>query len=734
MDPLFLEFESLLLKLAHSQASDLFLGEGRVPSCRLDGEIQTLNGPASSREFIEVALRTVLRPEQYDLFTKEGDIDAGFTHPAAGRFRLNAHLHRRRPAMVLRKVPSGALSFEELSLPESLKHFAELKHGLILVTGATGSGKSTTLAAMVHHINANFARHIVTIEDPVEFVHEDLRSLVTQREVGGDTRDFPTALRHVLRESPDVIVLGEMRDEESVTVAIAAALTGHLVISTLHTVDAAQTLQRILGFFPEHTRAQAQQDLSLCLEAVVAQRLLPLASGTGRIAAVEVLTITPAVRRLVHEGRTEEIPELLGAGLYSFNQALVELFKTGRISLETGLQYAPDAEDFLLKAQGMERGSIAFLPKQDELSVAGKLDMRSLLHSAKRHGASDLHLAAGTCPMLRIQGKLCPLDTQQLTATDVRHLLLSLLNHAQKERFELEKELDFAISLPDGVRLRINAHYQRQTVAVSIRLIPNKLPPIESLGLPAAVRNLAQASQGLVLITGPTGSGKSTTLATLIDCVNSTRNCRIITVEDPIEFIHANRLATIEQREVGADTKSFADALKYVLRQDPDIILVGEMRDTETIQAALTAAETGHLVLATLHTNDAPQAVERIIDVFPSYQQNQVRAQLASALLAVVSQRLIPTKEEGSRAAAFEILLASSAVRTMIRESKTHQMVAAIEMGLREGMQTLDRSLETLVREGRITMEEASRHMRNADWSRQHHAESLAQEEHSTLG
>jgi len=298
MDPLFLEFESLLLKLAHSQASDLFLGEGRVPSCRLDGEIQTLTGPASSREFIDVALRTVLRPEQYDLFTKEGDIDAGFTHPVAGRFRLNAHLHRRRPAIVLRKVPSGALSFEELSLPESLKHFAQLRHGLILVAGATGSGKSTTLAAMVHHINANFTRHIVTIEDPVEFVHEDLR----------------------------------------------------------------------------------------------------------------------------------------------------------------------------------------------------------------------------------------------------------------------------------------------------------------------------------------------------------------------------------------------------------------------------------------------------IIDVFPSYQQNQVRAQLASALLAVVSQRLIPAKEEGSRAAAFEILLASSAVRTLIRESKTHQMVAAIEMGLREGMQTLDRSLESLVREGRITMEEASRHMRNADWSRQHPAESPAQEEHSTVG
>ena len=616
-------------------------------------------------------------------------------------------------------MPLGALSFEELALPENLKNFAGLRSGLVLVTGATGSGKSTTLAAMIHHVNAHLARHIITLEDPVEFVHEDLRSLVTQREIGGDTRDFATALRHVLRESPDVIVLGEMRDAESVSVAMAAALTGHLVISTLHTVDTAQTLQRILSFFPEHTRTQARQDLALCLEPVVSQRLLPLASGTGRVAAVEVLTITPAVRRLVREGRTEEIPELLGpgAGLHSFNQALLDLFKQGRITLETGALHAPDPEDFLLAAQGMERGSIAFPAELEELSAAGQTDMRHLLHSAKRHGASDLHLAAGVYPMLRFQGRLCPLATEPLTAAAVRRLLLSMLNHAQKERFELEKELDFAITLPDGVRLRINSHYQRQTVAVSLRLIPHKLPPVETLGLPEAVLHLANASQGLLLITGPTGSGKSTTLATLIDCVNSSRNCRIITVEDPIEFIHPNREATIEQREVGADTKSFADALKYVLRQDPDIILVGEMRDTETIQAALTAAETGHLVLATLHTNDAPQAVERIIDVFPSYQQNQIRAQLAASLLAVVSQRLIPTTDGSSRAAAFEVLLANSAVRTLIRDSKTHQIVAAMEIGLREGMQTLDRSLEALVNEGRITAEEAARHMRNASWN-----------------
>ncbi len=709
------EFERLLLAMVEMQASDLFLSEGRVPYLRINGSIRPLEAQPATRLMLQSALQSCLRSSQLETFTREGDLDFGFSTSGSGRFRVNALMQRGSIALVVRRVADGRMRFEDLGLPSQLQSFSTLTRGLVLVTGSTGSGKSTTLAAMVHHINAHFARHIVTIEDPVEFLHEDLRSIVTQREIGSDTKDFSSALRHVLRESPDVILIGEMRDAETVEVAVSAAMSGHLVISSLHTSDTIQALQRIISFFPEHLHQQKLQDLSLCLEGVVAQRLVPRASGSGRVAAVEVLSVTAAVRKLLREGRLDELAELSadGAGMHSFNRALLDLLKDDQISVEAGAAYASNPEEFRMNAQGMERGSASFLAEMENLPSVGGIDVRSLLHSAHRHGASDIHLMAGSAPVFRVGGVLRPLVTDPLTAGDVRRLLFSVLTHPQREQFELEKELDFAISLSAGVRFRVNAHYQRQTVAVALRLIPSVLPPVEALGLPESVIQLADASQGLVLVTGPTGSGKSTTLASLVDRINSHRNCRVITIEDPIEFVHQNRLASIEQREVGSDTKSFASALKYILRQDPDVILVGEMRDFETIQAALTAAETGHLVFASLHTNDAPQAIDRIIDVFPPHQQEQIRAQIASALLGVVSQRLLQRRDGSGRVAAFEVLLGNSAVRSMIREAKTHQLLGSIEISFREGMQTLDRSVESLYQSGQVSKEEACRYVRN---------------------
>lgn len=705
----------MLLLMVDMQASDLFLSEGRVPFLRINGTISPVAAQPTKRLLLQAALQSCLRPAQLEAFERDGDLDFGFSVPSCGRFRVNALMQRGSIGLVVRRVADGRMRFEDLGLPSQLQSFASLTRGLVLVTGSTGSGKSTTLAAMVHHINAHFARHIVTIEDPVEFLHEDLHSLVTQREVGSDTKDFSSALRHVLRESPDVILIGEMRDAETVEVAVSAAMSGHLVISSLHTSDTIQALQRIVSFFPEHLQQQKLQDLSLCLEGVVSQRLVPRASGSGRVAAVEVLSVTPAVRKLIREGRLDEISELTAdsAGMYSFNRALLDLLQSEQISLDVGAAYASNPEEFRMNAQGMERGSASFLAEMENLPSVGGIDVRSLLHSAHRHGASDIHLMAGSAPVFRVNGVLRPLETALLTAGDVRRLLFSVLTHAQREQFELEKELDFAISLSAGVRFRVNAHYQRQTVAVALRLIPSALPALETLGLPASVVHLADATQGLVLVTGPTGSGKSTTLASLVDRINTNRNCRVITIEDPIEFVHQNRMASIEQREVGGDTKSFASALKYILRQDPDVILVGEMRDFETIQAALTAAETGHLVFASLHTNDAPQAIDRIIDVFPPHQQEQIRAQIASALLGVVSQRLLQRRDGSGRVAAFEVLLANSAVRAMIREGKTHQLLGSMEISFREGMQTLDRSVEALYQNGHITKEEACRYVRN---------------------
>jgi pilus retraction protein PilT len=708
--------EPLLREMVAAGASDLFLAEGRPPSWRIDGMVTVTLYPPTAREAVDELMNSILRPAQKQDFERTGDLDVGRTIEGLGRFRFHFHVQRGALGAVIRPVPSGQLSFASLGLPDALARFAEAARGLVLVTGATGSGKSTTVAAMVHHINSTSSKHIVTLEDPIEFVHDDMLSLVTQREIGSDTKDFASGLRNVLRESPDVILIGEMRDAETMSVALSAALTGHLVISTLHTVDATQTLQRILGYFPEHLREQVAMDLSLSLRGIAAQRLVPRADEGGRVPAVEILEATPAISRLIREQRVDEVSDAMleSSGMETFNAALVRLHKAGVVSFETGAAYATNADEFRMGVQGTTRGSAVLVHERDLDAGANELDMHDLLTRALRVGASDLHLIAGSPPLFRVHGQLAPdgrLPT--LGAGTVRRLLMSLFNHAQRERFDLEHELDFALTVTGGQRFRVNAHSQRGTAAASIRLIPSKVPEIESLGLPATVHGLAMRDQGLVLVTGPTGSGKSTTLAAMIEMVNRVRNCHIITIEDPIEFIHENKVATIEQREIGADSKSFAAALKYILRQDPDVILVGELRDHETIAAALTAAETGHLVLATLHSNDAPQTIERIVDVFPPHQQAQIRTQLSSELLAVIAQRLLLREGGGGRVPAFEVMVATPAIRRLIRDAKTHQLQSSIETGGGDGMITLDRAVADLIKSGQVSVEEGARYLRN---------------------
>lgn len=708
------ELTDLLKKMSLLSASDLFVTEERVPYFRIHGSISSAGGERMPRATLQAFMQSVLRPHQVLQLEQDGDLDIGYADASLGRFRLNFHHKRGGLGLVVRQVPSGQITLESLGLPASVKGLTTLNRGLVLVTGSTGSGKSTTLAAILHHINHSQPRHIVTIEDPIEFVHEDIRSLVTQREIGSDTRTFESALRHVLRESPDVILIGEMRDAETMNVALSASLTGHLVLSSVHTINASQTLQRILSYYPEHLRVQVATDISMALEAIVAQRLVPREDGTGRVLACEMLLMTPPVRKLVREQRFDELEDLMNnsEGMQSFNRALVRLFEAKQISLAIGMAHATNGDEFRMMASGLERGSAAYLAEHEGLGAIGSLDMKQLLQVALHYKASDVHLTVGIPPMLRVNGRLGPLGKERLTNVDIRRMLFSLLSQVQRERFELERELDFAVSLTQQHRFRINAHYQRNTVAVAMRLIPNQLPELETLGLPPVLKELALKPHGLLLVTGPTGSGKSTTLAAMVAQINSTRNCHIITVEDPIEFFHTNKLSTIEQREVGADTHTFAAALKYILRQDPDVILVGEMRDVETIGAALTAAETGHLVLATLHTNDAPQSIDRIIDVFPPHQQPQVRSQLASCLLGVLAQRLLIQKDGKGRVPAFELLLGSSAVRASIRDGKVHQLVSIMETSRKEGMLTIDRCLIELVKGGKVAFEEAIRYAR----------------------
>ncbi|MCC6145545.1 MAG: type IV pilus twitching motility protein PilT [Candidatus Hydrogenedentes bacterium] len=341
------------------------------------------------------------------------------------------------------------------------------------------------------------------------------------------------------------------------------------------------------------------------------------------------------------------------------------------------------------------------------------MKIEDLFDLVQKEKASDLLISAGAPPILRINGQLFRTRTEPLTPEQTRRLVYSFLTEEQIARFETHRELDFSLAVGRRHRFRVNVYLQKQAVTAALRPIPEAVPGLGELGVPDSVAELVGARQGLILVTGPTGHGKTTTLASLIDLINTERACHIITVEDPIEYVHTHKRSIVDQREVGGDTNSFSTALKYVLRQDPDVILVGEMRDLETIKAALTAAETGHLVLATLHTNDAIQTIDRIIDVFPGHEQSQIRFQLSLVLLAIISQRLLPRKDKTGRILACEVLRNNTAIANLIRDAKTHQVYSVVETSVKEGMITLDRTLKDLYFRGLISYEEAAAHMRN---------------------
>jgi twitching motility protein PilT len=333
-------------------------------------------------------------------------------------------------------------------------------------------------------------------------------------------------------------------------------------------------------------------------------------------------------------------------------------------------------------------------------------DFAAAMERLHQLGGSDLLVSAGTPARIRCDGSLRLLDDQVLTATDSEQLLRSLLSADQWAEFQACSHVDFAFTWGKGARIRANAYRQRDSLAAAFRLLPLEIPSLGALGIPEVVQQMISRLQGLVLVTGPTGSGKSTTLASMVDTINATVPCHVVTIEDPIEYVHRHKVAVVDQRQVGSDVPSFAAALRVVFREDPDVVLIGEMRDPETISAALTIAETGHLVLATLHTNDASQAIDRVVDAVPAGAQEQARTQLAACLSGVVYQRLLPA-QRGGRVAAFEVLMATPAVRALIKAHKTNQIRNVIQTSLRDGSQTLERSLSELVTAGVVDPDEA---------------------------
>lgn len=334
-------------------------------------------------------------------------------------------------------------------------------------------------------------------------------------------------------------------------------------------------------------------------------------------------------------------------------------------------------------------------------------NITTLLKLTEEKGASDLHITAGNPPVLRIDGQLVTVDMPSLDKEATRNLIYSMLNDEQKAIFERDKELDFSFALKGMDRFRVNIHLQKGNTEAALRRVPLKIPTIEALGLPDVVYDFIQRPNGLVLITGPTGTGKSTTLAAMINFINESREDMIVCIEDPIEFVYTSKKSIIKQRELYSDTHSFPEALKRVLRQDPDVIVVGEMRDLSTIATTLTAAETGHLVLATLHTPDAPQTIQRIIDVFPPHQQRQVTVQLAECLQGVISQVLLPRADAKGRILATEVMVSTPGIRNLIRENDIAQMPSLLQMGAQYGMNTMDKCLKTLYKKGIITKDTA---------------------------
>ncbi len=609
-----------------------------------------------------------------------------------------------RPALNARKIPSAPLALSELNIRDPFERYTTFRSGIVLITGNRGSGRSSTAGALLREILEERTAHVVTLQDRIRFLYQGFSNPVYQHELGTDFDDWDSGFNLVNRRDPDLILIDEVYRRQTISVLTSGALQGKLVLATFKGGDVVSSIERLLALFPEDERTRIAEELSLTLKVISTQRLVPGLKLEERHVALEYLQLTPETRPLVAERKFDILREKLAIGevqnRLSFSSSLAKLVKESKISKETGLSQAPIEAEFLRALDG-----------QPQRAASYPWNLALLLQMAKETNASDVHLSVGRPPIFRVDGELERLNLPLLNSDAIEKMLRTIMTGAQWQSLISQKEYDGSLSLDDGTRFRLNVFFQKDYPAAALRLIPYRIPTPDSLGLPDALLRLAYRPQGLLLITGPTGSGKTTTVACLVDSINRGRACHIITVEDPIEYYHESLVATIDQRQVETDTLSFKAALKYALRQDPDVLIVGEMRDTETIASALTAAETGHLVLATLHTNDACQTVDRIVDVFPPHQQSQIRQQVAASLLAVVSQRLLPRADGRGRVAAFEMMIATPAIRNLIREAKTHQLPNVISTSTGSGMCTLEKSLTELYRAGLIAYDEAARYM-----------------------
>ncbi|MBR2364354.1 MAG: PilT/PilU family type 4a pilus ATPase, partial [Lentisphaeria bacterium] len=472
--------KELLLQATGKGASDIFINAGKVPAMRLQGTVSP-GDIVVDTENINHFRQSILNPEEENIYIEKESFDTSCTLEGI-RFRINFFTTLSGPALAVRPIRRGGnIFFEDLHLPAPfLKNLCNCKRGLILITGSTGSGKSTTLAAMINHINRNSYRHVLTLEDPVEYLFEDELCRISQREIS-KREMFADALRSALRENPDVIVVGEMRDVETMQTAMTAAMTGHLVLATVHTSDTVKAVERIVSMFPEAMRQQASEDIGQCLNAVIAQRLIPAKKDSAMYPVLELLPATPTVKKMIGErdfgGLEETLKRQTASGMQNFNKAVFQLYKDNLITLSNALDCVDNPDEFKLLLKGMETGVDTFKTYYgSNADDRNSVDMKTLLKYAHSFHASDLHLTAGTRPTLRINGALRPLDLPSLTPVDIQQLLFSIITRRQRLELEEKKELDLALSIKleenaQSVRYRVNGYFQRGSLGIAARVV-----------------------------------------------------------------------------------------------------------------------------------------------------------------------------------------------------------------------------------------------------------------------
>ena len=613
---------------------------------------------------------------------------------------------------MLRAIALEIPTLASLGLPNTLAKLTNHHQGLVLLTGPAGCGKSSTLAALVRLINEERQDHIVTVEDPIEYLHTPLRCVVNQRQVGRDTRSFARALKAALREDPDVIAIGELRDLETISLALTAAETGHLVLATLHTSSAIRTVDRVVGSYPSNQQAQIRTMLSESLRAVVSQRLVRRADGQGRVAALEILLGTRPVANLIRESKTFQLRSVLQTGA---TQGMCLLDTCARPSRPRGGGDARRGADARRRPEapaGRRRRHAPRHPRHPPVTGPegermGRL--QDLLRATRESGSSDLHLASGFAPRVRLHGSLVALaGGSDLTPEEL----------ADAPRRGGERRAVAGVSRFGRPRLRLRrprgGALPRQLPAPGARPL-RRLP--HHPGDDRVDRGARTAAGARPAGGAPqrAGAGHRTDRLRQVDDPRGDHRPdqpqplarHIVTIEEPVEFVHQNRRSVFSQREVGSDTVSFAAALRSAIRQDADVVLVGEMRDLETISLALKAAEMGMLVFGTLHTNSAAKTIDRLIDVFPADEQPQARLSLADSLAAIVAQLLLPRASGEGRVAVHEILLKTPALPNLIRESSIAMLVNLMQSGRSEGMQLLDDALLDLVTKKIVTPRDA---------------------------